>query len=139
MGQKSDLAEKIYSYIEAYIKEHQYSPSIREIADSCGDISLSTVSYHLDGLETEGRIIRSWYKSRSIRLAGKKQELDEIAEDVYRFIAEYIQGEGIAPSHREIGNACHLSKTGVHYQLKHLESHGKIIVEKGHRRIQLKS
>jgi SOS-response transcriptional repressor LexA len=139
MSQKQDLAEAIYSYIEAYIKEYQYSPSMREIADSCGEISLSTVSYHLDGLEAQGRISRSWYKSRSIRLTQGQQDLDEVAEDVYRYIAEYIQREGIAPNQREIAAACHLSKTGVQYQLRHLEAHGRLLLKKGHRRIQLLS
>jgi SOS-response transcriptional repressor LexA len=139
MSEDKDLGERIYQFIANYIKEHQYSPSLREIGSACGKVSLGSVSYQLDKLEAEGKISRAWYKSRSIRLTEKLQTLDETAEDVYRFIAEYLQREGIAPNQREIADACHLSKSGVQYQLKHLEGQGRLIVERGHRRIQLKS
>jgi SOS-response transcriptional repressor LexA len=137
MSEDKDLSETIYQYIEAYIREHQYSPSMREIARACGRISLSTLSYRLDLLEAEGRISRSWYKSRSIRLVNKVKSEEETREDIYRFIAEYLQREGISPTQREIASACHLSKSSVQQQLKMLEEEGRILLEKGHRRIHL--
>jgi SOS-response transcriptional repressor LexA len=137
MSQKSDLAEKIYKFIEAYIKEHQYSPSLREIADACGKISLSTLSYHLDGLEAEGRIVRSWYKSRSIRLKSKERSEDEITEEVYAVIVGTFKQEGLAATQKEIADACHISKTMVQMHLQRLEAQGRIIRGEGHRSIHL--
>jgi SOS-response transcriptional repressor LexA len=137
MSQKSDLAERIYGFIEAYIQEHQSSPSLREIAEACGKISLSTVSYHLDGLEAEGRIIRSWYKSRSIRLRSEEGNEDELTEEVYTAIVEAIKRERMSPTLREIAEACHISKTMVQSHLQRLEAQGRITRGEGHRSIHL--
>ena len=139
MSQKQDLAESIYQFIEAYITEHQRSPTIREIARACGKISTSSVSYHLDKLEAQGRIIRSWYKSRSIRLRTEAATEDEITEDVYQAIVEAIKHEGLSPTQREIADVCHISKATVQMHLKRLEERGKILRGEGRRSIQLRS
>lgn len=139
MSQEQDLAKSIYEFIEAYIQEHQYAPTMREIARACGKISTSTVSYHLDALEAQGRIIRSWYKSRSIRLRTEAGTEDEITEDVYRVIVEAFKHEGIAPTQREIADVCHISKATVQMHLKRLEEQGRILRGEGHRSIQLGS
>jgi SOS-response transcriptional repressor LexA len=137
MKAKKALGEAIYEFLATYIAEKKKAPSQREIAQACGGISLSTVSYHLDALEAEGRILRAWYKSRSIRLLEPQAAPDELAEDVYLFIKTYFEREDIAPSQREIAAACHLSKTAVQVQLKRLETAGRIHLDEGHRGIQL--
>lgn len=137
MSQEKDTSESIYAFIESYIKEHQISPTMREIAKGCGQISLSTVSYHLDALEAAGRISRSWYKSRSIRLKREAVSEDEITEYVYTVIARAIRQEGIAPTQKEIADACHISKTMVQMHLNRLETQGRIIRGEGHRNIHL--
>ena len=137
MSQEKDMSERIYEFIEGYIKQKHKSPSLREIAKACGKISLSTVSYHLDALEAQGRIMRSWYKSRSIRLRSEEGGEDEITEEVYAVIVEAIDQEGIAPTQREIADACHISKTMVQVHLKRLETQKRIIRGEGHRDIQL--
>jgi SOS-response transcriptional repressor LexA len=139
MSKDKDLGEKIYEFIESYIQEHQYSPTVREISKACGKISLSTVNYHLDGLEAEGRIMRSWYKSRSIRLRSAEGSEDELTEEVYAVIAEAIHQEGLAPTQREIADACHISKATVQIHLQRLENQGRILRGEGHRSIQLRS
>ena len=137
MSQSKELNETIYNYIEGYIKEHQYSPSVREIASNCGKISLSTVVYHLEALEYEGQLRRSRYKSRSIRLLNTPQRLNELTEEIYTYIASILQSEGISPSQDEIAAACNLSKTAVQMQLKILEEQGRIQLGKGHRQLLL--
>lgn len=62
--------ERVISFIDDYVRENGYSPSMREIAKGCGIASISNVSYILDGLLSEGKIERDAQKSRSIRLTG---------------------------------------------------------------------
>jgi SOS-response transcriptional repressor LexA len=136
MSQNSDLAERIYSFIEVYIEEHQYAPTVREIARSCS-ISLGTVVYHLEELQKEGRLRRSRYKARSIRLLNTPQRLNELSEKIYQYIASSFQSEGLSPSQEEIAVACNLSKTAVQSHLKILEEQGRIELGKGHRQVRL--
>lgn len=136
MSQKTEITERIYRYIEAYIEEHQYAPTVREMARAC-DIAQSTVVYHLEVLEQAGRLRRSRYKSRGLRLLNTPQRLNELSEEIYSYIASSLENEGISPSQDEIAAFCHLSKTVVQAQLRILEDEGRIQVGKGHRQLQL--
>jgi len=59
---------QILEYIEAHIKEHGYSPSVREIGEAVGLASSSTVQGHLDRLEKQGKIARVKILPRTIRV-----------------------------------------------------------------------
>lgn len=59
--------ENVYIFIQHYIEQNALSPTIREIADSCF-LNVATVLRHLDRLEAQGRLIRTPYQARSIRL-----------------------------------------------------------------------
>ena len=65
--------EAVYSFIRAYIDEHGYPPSLREIGAHCY-IGRSTVLLYLDRLEARGRISRDPGKARSINLLGAKSD-----------------------------------------------------------------
>ena len=54
----SDRQKNILKYIEDYVDERGYPPSIREIGDKVGITSTSVVDYNLRVLEREGRIRR---------------------------------------------------------------------------------
>ncbi len=56
----------ILAYIEEYIHEHNYSPSIRDIVTGCGMSSTSVVNYHLNKLEGKKIITRGRHKARTI-------------------------------------------------------------------------
>ena len=59
--------EALYGFIQLYIQENGYSPSLREIAVGCF-LGRSTVLRYLDKLEAKGRITRAEGKARSISL-----------------------------------------------------------------------
>lgn len=63
----SPNTEAVYRFIQAYHREHGYSPTLREIAEGCY-LNVATVLRHLDRLEGQGRIARDPGKARSIRL-----------------------------------------------------------------------
>lgn len=72
--QLDDTTEQVYAFVCAYMTEHGYAPSIREIASGCF-ISRGMVTRHLDRLQIAGRLTRQAGKARSIRLlAGNDTE-----------------------------------------------------------------
>jgi repressor LexA len=66
----SERQTNILKYIEAYVEERGYPPSIREIGDRVGISSTSVVDYNLKVLEREGRIRRDREVSRGLELVG---------------------------------------------------------------------
>jgi SOS-response transcriptional repressor LexA len=60
--------ERIYTFIRTFIQMHGYSPSVREIQNTCEISSSSLVQHHLKGLEERGRITRSPNSARTIRV-----------------------------------------------------------------------
>lgn len=57
--------EAVYSFICVYIADHGYPPSQREIACGC-HLAPSTVFYHLNKLEAQGRLYREPDVPRSL-------------------------------------------------------------------------
>ena len=69
----SERQKNILSYIEDYVDERGYPPSIREIGDQVGISSTSVVDYNLKVLERIGRIRRDREVSRGLELVGGKR------------------------------------------------------------------
>ncbi len=61
--------QRIYDFLLIYITNHGYAPTIREIADGVGLSSSSTVSAHLEMLESMNLIKRDKKKPRSIAIS----------------------------------------------------------------------
>jgi repressor LexA len=66
----SERQKNILKYIEAYVDERGYPPSIREIGDRVGISSTSVVDYNLKVLERDGYIRRDKEVSRGLELVG---------------------------------------------------------------------
>jgi repressor LexA len=64
----SDRQQSILGFLQDYIQENQYSPTMREIALEVDISSTSVVKYNLDILERTGHIERDPEVSRGIRL-----------------------------------------------------------------------
>ncbi|PKN79657.1 MAG: repressor LexA [Chloroflexi bacterium HGW-Chloroflexi-9] len=73
----SDLSEKqqsILRFLEEFIAEHDYPPSIRDIQSGCDISSTSVVDYNLKRLEEKGYIRRDREVSRAIELLNGQGE-----------------------------------------------------------------
>lgn len=66
--------KSVYEFIESYILQKGYGPTVREIAEAVHLSSPSTVHVHLKTLEEKGYIDRDPLKSRSIALPGKHEQ-----------------------------------------------------------------
>ena len=68
MGRTSDKQEKILEFLNSYMEDNGYAPSVREICAAVGLKSTATVSYHLNELKRQGRIEGDSTKRRAISL-----------------------------------------------------------------------
>jgi repressor LexA len=69
----SPKQQAIYHFIEDFIEEHDYPPSIRDIQDACNISSTSVVDYNLKALERSGHIRRDREVSRAIEVVGRRK------------------------------------------------------------------
>jgi repressor LexA len=63
--------KQMVDYLENYIDEHGYAPTLAEVGEYFGLSSLATVHKHLRNLETKGFIRRTHNHSRALEIAGK--------------------------------------------------------------------
>jgi repressor LexA len=77
----SERQQNILDFIQAFIGENQFPPTIREIGQRVGISSTSVVKYNLDALQKKGLLERDHDISRGIRLA----------EEVMGRVADVIQ------------------------------------------------
>jgi repressor LexA len=59
---------EILTYLNEFIQQHGYAPSLEEIGHRFNLSSLATVHKHLTNLQDKGFIRRSWNRSRSVEL-----------------------------------------------------------------------
>ena len=64
MPRTSDKAEKILEYVNQFVQENGYAPSVREIGAAVGLRSTASVSYHLQALQEKGALLSPGAKGR---------------------------------------------------------------------------
>lgn len=64
----SDKQARILQFVEQFVEDHDYPPSIRDIQQGCGISSTSVVDYNLKRLEEKGLLRRDREISRAIQL-----------------------------------------------------------------------
>ena len=65
--------KELFDYLDGYISEHGYAPTLEEIRGRFKLSSLATVHKHLTNLEQKGAIRRTWNHSRAIELVSQNQ------------------------------------------------------------------
>ncbi len=63
---------EILDYLNEFIQQHGYAPSLEEIGRRFGLSSLATVHKHLTNLQEKGFIKRAWNRSRSVELVSAR-------------------------------------------------------------------
>src|SRR5512134_1065952 len=66
----SERQRNMLRYIEKYVADHGYPPTIRQIGENTGINSTSVVNYNLNKLVQAGYLSRSSHVSRGLRLTG---------------------------------------------------------------------
>jgi repressor LexA len=66
----SKKQRELLSFIQAFISQHGYGPSYREIMNGLGYKSVSTVATHVDHLILKGHLRKRDYSARSLEVVG---------------------------------------------------------------------
>lgn len=69
MPRTSDKAEQILNYVNQFIQENGYAPSVREIGAAVGLRSTASVSYHIQALQDKGLLQAPGAKGRKRAIA----------------------------------------------------------------------
>ncbi len=82
----TDRQQEIWEFLGAYLDEHGYPPTVREIGEAVGLASPSTVHAHLANLERAGMLRRDPTKPRALELLGRQRVVhaERPARDVHR-------------------------------------------------------
>jgi repressor LexA len=65
--------KQLLDYVDQYISEHGYAPTLQETGDYFGLSSLATVHKHLHNLETKGYIKRKHNHSRALEMTLRRR------------------------------------------------------------------
>jgi repressor LexA len=76
--------QEIWDFLVAYVDDHGYPPTVREIGEAVGLASPSTVHAHLANLERAGRLRRDPTKPRALELTGRAQQASPAGAEVER-------------------------------------------------------
>ena len=74
MKKLSERQQTILSFIEEFIEDHDFPPTVRDIQSGCEISSTSVVSYNLDRLKEGGFLNRHSDVSRGLSLAGQSHK-----------------------------------------------------------------
>lgn len=66
---------QLLSFIAAFIAEHGYSPSYREIMRGCDYTSVATVALHINSLITRGHLRKRDKSARSLEVVDNPEEM----------------------------------------------------------------
>lgn len=73
---------ELLQFIEAFIAEHGYSPSYREIMVGLNYNSVATVALHVNSLIKRGHLLRRDGKARSLEVAQAAKQAPQPVQDV---------------------------------------------------------
>jgi repressor LexA len=87
---------EILDYLNEFIQQHGYAPSLEEIGHRFSLSSLATVHKHLTNLQEKGFIRRSWNRSRSVELLPSRAGGRAIELPMLGFVAAGSPIEAVA-------------------------------------------
>ena len=89
---------EILDYLNEFITQHGYAPSLEEIGRRFGLSSLATVHKHLTNLQEKGFIRRAWNRSRSVELVPSRGGGRAIELPMLGFVAAGVPIEAVPGS-----------------------------------------
>ena len=87
---------EILDYLNEFIQQHGYAPSLEEIGRKFGLSSLATVHKHLTNLQEKGFIKRAWNRSRSVEMVQARTGGRAIELPLLGYVAAGLPIEAIA-------------------------------------------
>ena len=107
MPRTSNKAEKIVEFVNAFVAENGYSPSIRDIRTALNIKSTSTVHTYLERLERKGYIHKENGKSRTLRIDDDNAVNPEMASVRVPIVGRVTAGQPILAEENLDGYLCY--------------------------------
>jgi SOS-response transcriptional repressor LexA len=84
--------KQLLEFIEAFIKEHGYSPSYREVMNGLGYTSVATVALHINNLIKRGHLRKRDRSARSLEVVGVdiERSLGDIMEKEEKWLIDRV-------------------------------------------------
>lgn len=99
----TERQQAILEFMQRYLAEHGFPPTLREIGESQGLTNVSAVRGHLAALEKKGYIVKQPDKARSIRLVNSPSLLSRFKKKLHQFaktdegvLHQVVYGIGLA-------------------------------------------
>ena len=89
---------EILDYLNEFIQQHGYAPSLEEVGRRFNLSSLATVHKHLTNLQEKGFIRRAWNRSRSVELLPSRSGGRAIELPLLGYVAAGMPIEAVATS-----------------------------------------
>jgi repressor LexA len=89
---------EILDYLQDFIQQHGYAPSLEEIGRRFGLSSLATVHKHLTNLQEKGFIKRAWNRSRSVEMIATNTAVRAIELPLLGYVSAGAPIEAVASS-----------------------------------------
>jgi repressor LexA len=89
---------EILDYLNEFIQQHGYAPSLEEIGRRFSLSSLATVHKHLTNLQEKGFIRRAWNRSRSVELLPSRSGGRAVDLPMLGYVAAGLPIEAVASS-----------------------------------------
>ena len=89
---------EILDYLNEFIQQHGYAPSLEEVGRRFNLSSLATVHKHLTNLQEKGFIRRAWNRSRSVELLPSRSGGRAIELPLLGYVAAGAPIEAVASS-----------------------------------------
>jgi repressor LexA len=87
---------EILDFLNDFIQQHGYAPSLEEIGRRFGLSSLATVHKHLTNLQEKGFIKRAWNRSRSVELMSARVGSRAVELPLLGYVAAGVPIEAVA-------------------------------------------
>ncbi len=132
----TERQKDIFKFIESYLEENDYSPSLEDIGAHFGISSMNGVYKHLKILEERGYIRRLSNKARSIQLV--HEEVEKHTLPLLGYIAAGQPIEAVE-SPEEVEVPEYLKKRGEHYVLEvegesmidhHIQNGDRVVIQR---------
>ena len=89
---------EILDYLNEFIQQHGYAPSLEEVGRRFNLSSLATVHKHLTNLQEKGFIRRAWNRSRSVELLPSRSGGRAVELPLLGYVAAGMPIEAVATS-----------------------------------------
>ena len=89
---------EILDYLNEFIQQHGYAPSLEEVGRRFNLSSLATVHKHLTNLQEKGFIRRAWNRSRSVELMPSRSAGRAVELPLLGYVAAGMPIEAVATS-----------------------------------------